>query len=125
MCALWVVLEKELDRLNGAHQIDEAGALEIAVAPQIGGGRHEDLFDAFRLADEFAAHREKGRDHTTNVRRGHAGSAGFHVVAWLPFAPSFFKLPVAHEMIFSPGATRSGFRRPSPVGPLEEKYETP
>src|SRR5262245_7969547 len=30
-----------------------------------------------------------------------------------------------HETIFSPGATRSGFIRPSPVGPLEEKYETP
>ena len=29
------------------------------------------------------------------------------------------------EMIFSPGATRSGLRRPSPVGPLDEKYETP
>ena len=25
------------------------------------------------------------------------------------------------EMIFSPGATRSGLRRPSPVGPFEEK----
>jgi len=29
------------------------------------------------------------------------------------------------EMIFSPGATRSGFDRPSPVGPRLEKYETP
>ncbi len=28
-------------------------------------------------------------------------------------------------MIFSPGATRSGFSRPSPVGPFEEKYEIP
>ena len=31
----------------------------------------------------------------------------------------------SHEMIFSPGASRSGFMRPSPVGPLEEKYDTP
>src|ERR1035437_1218879 len=29
------------------------------------------------------------------------------------------------EITFSPGATRSGFCRPSPVGPLEEKYEIP
>src|SRR3954466_3953556 len=28
-------------------------------------------------------------------------------------------------MIFSPGATRSGFGRPSPVGPFDEKYDTP
>ena len=28
-------------------------------------------------------------------------------------------------MMRSPGATRSGLIRPSPVGPLEEKYETP
>ncbi len=28
-------------------------------------------------------------------------------------------------MTRSPGATRSGFIRPSPVGPFEEKYETP
>ena len=26
-----------------------------------------------------------------------------------------------HEMIFSPGATTSGFSLPSPVGPFEEK----
>src|SRR5512140_3028961 len=32
---------------------------------------------------------------------------------------------VAHETIFSPGATRSGLARPSPVGPFDEKYETP
>ena len=31
----------------------------------------------------------------------------------------------AHEMIRSPGASTSGLRRPSPVGPLEEKYDTP
>ena len=29
--------------------------------------------------------------------------------------------PIWQEMIFSPGATRSGLRRPSPVGPLDEK----
>src|SRR5688572_19610318 len=30
-----------------------------------------------------------------------------------------------HDRIFSPGASRSGFMRPSPVGPFDEKYETP
>jgi hypothetical protein len=34
-------------------------------------------------------------------------------------------LPAAQEVIRSPGATRSGLSRPSPVGPLEEKYDTP
>jgi hypothetical protein len=33
--------------------------------------------------------------------------------------------PAAALITRSPGATRSGLRRPSPVGPLEEKYETP
>jgi len=36
-----------------------------------------------------------------------------------------FRSPVAHERIFSPGARMSGLKRPSPVGPFEEKYETP
>ena len=31
----------------------------------------------------------------------------------------------SHEIIFSPGATRSGLMRPSPVGPFDEKYDTP
>src|SRR5262245_35594250 len=34
-------------------------------------------------------------------------------------------LPVAHDVIRSPGATRSGFRRPSAVGPFDEKKDTP
>src|SRR6266542_3570071 len=38
---------------------------------------------------------------------------------------SLIILPAAHDVIRSPGATRSGFNRPSPVGPLEEKYDTP
>ena len=33
--------------------------------------------------------------------------------------------PGIGAVIFSPGATRSGFSRPSPVGPRLEKYETP
>src|SRR4029453_5446238 len=33
--------------------------------------------------------------------------------------------PAAAGGIRSPGATRSGLGRPSPVGPLEEKYDTP
>ena len=31
----------------------------------------------------------------------------------------------SHEITFSPGATRSGLIRPSPVGPFDEKYDTP
>jgi hypothetical protein len=33
--------------------------------------------------------------------------------------------PAAQDVMRSPGATRSGLRRPSPVGPFDEKYETP
>jgi hypothetical protein len=33
--------------------------------------------------------------------------------------------PGTGAVIFSPGATRSGLQRPSPVGPRLEKYETP
>src|SRR5436190_24235721 len=41
----------------------------------------------------------------------------------LPFA-SGMSLD-SQEMTFSPGASRSGFIRPSPVGPFDEKYDTP
>src|SRR2546423_12480397 len=40
-------------------------------------------------------------------------------------AASFRAAPAAHDKIFSPGARMSGFMRPSPVGPFDEKYETP
>ena len=33
--------------------------------------------------------------------------------------------PGTGAVIFSPGATRSGLARPSPVGPRLEKYDTP
>ena len=46
--------------------------------------------------------------------------AAMLVPSWSPHCPRN-KGP----RIFSPGATRSGFMRPSPVGPLEEKYEIP
>src|SRR6516165_10095586 len=42
-----------------------------------------------------------------------------------PSARSINNFPVAAERIFSPGATTSGFILPSPVGPFEEKYDTP
>ena len=33
--------------------------------------------------------------------------------------------PAAQETMRSPGASRSGFNLPSPVGPRDEKYDTP
>jgi hypothetical protein len=45
--------------------------------------------------------------------------------ACLPGKALASALPAAQEVMRSPGATRSGLSRPSPVGPLEEKYDTP
>ena len=50
--------------------------------------------------------------------------AALHVVSQ-PRAELHWERPAAHETIFSPGATTSGLSRPSPVGPFDEKYETP
>src|SRR3954468_15566199 len=43
-----------------------------------------------------------------------------------PVSPALVRTsPVAAEQIHSPGATTSGFGRPSRVGPLDEVQETP
>ena len=79
------------------------------------------------LADELAPHREEGGDDAGDVGRRHAGAAVLDVLRSRPASPrAFFSgSPAAHERIFSPGATRSGLSRPSPVGPFDEKYDTP
>src|SRR5262249_25070529 len=63
------------DRLDGPHQVDQAVALEVALASQGGGAVEEDLLDVLRLADELLADREEGRDGARDVRRGHARAA--------------------------------------------------
>src|SRR6059058_3075276 len=69
------------DGLNGAHQIEQAGALEVGVPAKIGAGRNEDVFDALRLSDEFGPDGEKRRDRAAHVWCGHARPAGLDIVA--------------------------------------------
>ncbi len=61
-------------------------------------------------AEQLAMPRDEQRGGTTHVWRGHAGA----VHALEP-------LTGTADSIFSPGATKSGFDRPSPVGPRLEK----
>src|SRR5690348_2294106 len=70
-----VGIENPLNRLNGAHQIDQARTLEILFAAQIGRGRHEDPLDLLRLTDVLASNRQKRGDRARHVRRGHTRAA--------------------------------------------------
>src|SRR3954452_13505814 len=93
MSFMWNSREKgPSDGLNGAHQIEQAGALEVPVAPEIGAGRNEDVFDALRLSDEFGSNREKRRDRAAHVWCGHARAARLDVVAGRVFRDVGFQL---------------------------------
>jgi len=65
-----------LNRLDGAHQVDQAGTLESAVALEVGGAVHEKLFYFFGLADVFAADGEKCGDDAGHTGSRHAGTVG-------------------------------------------------
>ena len=89
---------------------------------EVGRGRGEDVLDPLGPADELAPDRQERGDDAGHVRRGHAGAAVLDVVdapaAAAPLAPSAAFAPAAADRMRSPGATRSGLARPSPVGPL-------
>ena len=61
-----------LDRLQRPQRVDHAGALEVALATEIGRGAAQDAFDPRRLADELAMPRHEERRDAAHVRRGHA-----------------------------------------------------
>src|SRR6185436_15174131 len=52
--------------------VHHPGALEIALAPEVGGGRGQDLFDAGRPSDQLFVARHEQRRRAADVRRGHA-----------------------------------------------------
>ena len=113
-------------RTDGTHEIDEAGALEVPVAPQIRAcGQKMFLTSSGLPMNSPRTERKRRWRQSRAVRPCWCRSSP--VIA-PPSLPHFaFKRPfaAAHDTIFSPGATRSGFNRPSPVGPFDEKYETP
>src|SRR3954470_3007691 len=58
--------------LESAHQVEQAGALELPTPPEVGGGVLEDLLDLLRLPDELLPDGQEGGDRAGHVRRGHA-----------------------------------------------------
>ena len=93
--------------------------------------------DAVREARELGPHREERGERTRGVGRRHAGAAhldvksaasrGRHAWARVPHAAAVFGRTRSRgaRRTRSPGATTSGFTRPSAVGPRDEKNETP
>ena len=101
--------------LHGAQDIQHAGTLEVLLAPQIGCPIAKDLLDPCRLPDELRVARHQHGGGAAHVRRRHTGSVSNRVGI----------TGRRRGSIFSPGATRSGLLRPSPVGPRLEKKLTP
>src|SRR5678815_4516300 len=64
-----------LHRLNGAHDVDQARTLEVALAAKIGRRLQKDALHFLGLTDEFATDGQKCGNGTRHVRRGHARSA--------------------------------------------------
>src|SRR6478672_5120834 len=84
------ISERNSNRLNCAHHVDQPAALKSGVSSQVGRILDQQLLDLLRPPDELAAHREDSRDNTGNMRRGHAGTAALDVVgAGLPVQSSF------------------------------------
>src|SRR5690349_10572421 len=61
--------------LDGAHEVDQPRALEIAFTIEVGGRTHEDPLHFFSLADVLAPDREERGNRARHVRRGHARAA--------------------------------------------------
>ena len=101
--------------LEGAQHVEHAVPLEAAFAAEIGRALAQDAFDAPRLADQLGVARQEHRRGAADMRRRHAGADRDR--------PS--PVPATAHWMRSPGATRSGFSRPSPVGPRLEKKLTP
>src|ERR1044072_9305502 len=84
--AIVVLLSSLLDRGDGPHQVDQAGALEVALAAERGGAGEEDPLDLLGALDELAADRQERRNRPGDVRGRHAG-AGVVEVAWQVAGP--------------------------------------
>ena len=80
------------------------------------------ICDLLGLPAELTANGQEGGDRAGHVRSCHARAAVLDVDG-----PALFLVDLRqraarpHDVMRSPGATRSGLARPSPVGPLEEK----
>src|SRR6266545_1415664 len=61
-----------LDGLDGAHEVDQAVALEVPLAPERGRVLAEQPLDLLGPADELAPDRQEPRDRAGHVWRGHA-----------------------------------------------------
>ncbi len=82
----------------------------IGLAAEIGRRPAEHLLDPLRMPDQLAVPRHQQRRRAADVRGGHAGAV--HALG---------AAIGDRRRHLLPGATRSGLRRPSPVGPRLEK----
>src|SRR3954471_7655542 len=78
MCLLLVGAGSDV-LLKSAHQVEQAGALELPPPPEVGGGVPENLLDLLRLPNELLPDGQEGGDRAGHVRRGHARARVLHV----------------------------------------------
>src|ERR1700738_1396028 len=67
------------DTLDGAHQIDEAVPLEVALAAQRGRALQENALNLLRPLNELPSNGKKRRDRARDVWCGHAGTTVIHI----------------------------------------------
>jgi len=112
-----------LHGLQNFHQVDEPGALESRGALQVDAVPFENSLDLLGFTYEFGANGEKCRNRAGDVRRGHTGPGLLGIKNVRESGVFVFLGFDAGGARYDPlaGANRSGFIRPAPVGPREEK----
>ena len=97
----------------------------LPLAVKVGAVREQNPLHVVRPADELPPLREERRDEPGHVRRRHARAAHLRVEL-LEQSPRRARCASFRtEKMRSPGATQSGFIRPSAVGPRDEKNDVP
>src|SRR4051794_726343 len=63
-----------LDRLDGAHGVDQSRALEVPGTPDVGSGIHQRGTDPVGMADELGVHRKESGGNAGDVWSRHRGA---------------------------------------------------
>src|SRR5215831_19001125 len=66
--AMSMIFSLSSDGLQGTHQVEQPGALEIPAAAERCCRARHDALHVLGSSDEFASHREQGRDGPGDVR---------------------------------------------------------
>src|SRR5690606_37014285 len=88
------------------HEVRQSRSLHWPVPAEIGAVRQQYLFHLVRLAYEFAPDREKSRDDSRNVWRGHTGATHLHVELFRILAVRRYVVPAGRDSLAGSDAVR-------------------